>query len=95
MLRPTFGHLDGSFVSDRDGRLLDKPAGATLFAEGMPYDFSNAFISASAVSDVSEVPAPPALLLLGPALLGLGFLWRRRDVVADSYRSPGAALAPA
>ena len=89
------GHLEGSFVSDAEGSLLPLPAGATLFAEGPPFDFSNTNITASAISDVSEVPAPPALLLFGPALLGLGFLWRRRGVVADSPRSPGAALAPA
>jgi len=89
------GHLAGSFVSDAEGSLLPPPAGATLFAEGPPFVFNNTNITASAISDVSVVPAPPALLLFGPALLGLGFLWRRRDVVADSPRSPGAALAPA
>jgi len=89
------GHLEGTFVSDVDPGLLSLPTGAVQFAEGTRFDFSNAFISAGAISDVSEVPAPPALLLFGPALLGLGFLWRRRDVVADSPRSLGAALAPA
>jgi hypothetical protein len=73
------GNLTGTFESDIDPGLLPLPAGATVVAEGTPFVFNNGNITASAVSDVDAVPEPATLALLSTALLGFGFLRRRRE----------------
>jgi hypothetical protein len=53
------GHLTGSFQSDAGTGLGLVPPGATVVQEnGSPVDFSNAFIGATATSDVDAVPLP-------------------------------------
>jgi hypothetical protein len=73
------GNLTGTFESDIDPGLLPLPAGATVVAEGTPFVFNNGNITASAVSDLDAVPEPATLALLSTALLGFGFLRRRRE----------------
>jgi len=75
---PLGGHLTGTFVSDTEGSLLPLPAGATVVAEGTPFVFNNGNITASATSDVADVPEPSALALFGTVLAILGFTFLRR-----------------
>jgi hypothetical protein len=72
----TAGHLAGSFQSDTGAGLGAVPAGANVVVEdGNPFDFSNAFITASATSDVDAVPLP-AVSWCGFILLGAVGLYR-------------------
>lgn len=80
------GHLDGSFISDVEGKPLTiadlNAAGifATLpnFDERLgAFSFNNTNITASAVSDV-DVPEPVSAALLGSGLIGMAFSFRRR-----------------
>ena len=72
------GHIVGTFESDLDPSLLPLPAGETVVPETRAgFDFSNAFMTAIATSDV-EVPELASLALLGAGLLGFGFFRHRR-----------------
>jgi len=73
------GNLTGTFESDIDPSLLPLPAGATVVSEATAFVFNNGNITASAVSDLDAVPEPATLALLSTALLGFGFLRRRRE----------------
>jgi hypothetical protein len=74
---PLGGHLTGTFESD-SASLLPLPAGATVVAEGAAFVFNNGNITASAISDVADVPEPSALALFGTVLAILGFAFLRR-----------------
>lgn len=52
------GHLTGFFQSDTGTGLGLVPVGANVWQENTPFDFSNAFIGATATSDVDAVPLP-------------------------------------
>jgi len=73
------GNLVGTFVSDAEGSLLALPPGATVVQEGTPFVFNNGNITASALSDIEQVPEPATLALIGLGLAGLGFSRRRKS----------------
>jgi len=74
------GNLTGTFVSDVDPNLLPLPTGATVVSEGTPFVFSNGNITASAISDLDpvSVPEPASIVIFGTALVGFGWLRRRK-----------------
>ena len=72
------GNLSGTFESDANGGLLPLPAGATVVSEATAFVFNNGNITASARSDVADVPEPSALALFGTVLAILGFAVHRR-----------------
>ncbi len=82
----TFGHLDGSVLSDSGTSISVADLNAAgIFATGYAsestaYDFSNAFITAGFQSGVPE-PAAWALMLLGVGAMGVS-LRRRRQAMA-------------
>lgn len=73
-----FGTITGSFVSDTES-LLPLPAEGAFIVDGEQLDFSNAFLTAIATSDVeATIPEPGTIALLGIGLAGLGFSRRRK-----------------
>src|SRR5437660_912908 len=64
----TFGTINGTFTSDSGLGLGLLPPDAV--PSGELVDFSHPFLSASATSDVADVPAPAALVLLGAGIAG-------------------------
>jgi hypothetical protein len=70
-----------AFASDADPNLLPDHPNAAAVQEGTPYEFDNSGITASAVSDASDVtavPEPGGLLLLGTGIVGIAHRVRRR-----------------
>jgi PEP-CTERM motif-containing protein len=86
------GHLDATFISDVEGQPLTI---ASLHAAGIDptgtfderlgaFGFSNTNLTASAQSDVDvAVPEPASAALLGSALIGMAFGFRRRTRKLD------------
>lgn len=73
------GHLVGTFQSDVDPGLLPLPAGATVVPEtAAGFAFNNGNITAIARSDLEAVPEPASIVIFGTALVGFGWLRRRK-----------------
>ncbi|MCG8490943.1 MAG: VPLPA-CTERM sorting domain-containing protein, partial [Sneathiellales bacterium] len=56
----------------------------TLFGIGAMFEGTEFYIDSITVSTVSAVPLPPAALLFGGAVVGLGWITRRRKAATPS-----------